>query len=40
MKLNGKSRLEEPGSIAGVADYMFGLKGGHYQCSPMNTNLI
>jgi hypothetical protein len=26
MKLNGKSRVKEPGSIAGVADYMFGLK--------------
>jgi hypothetical protein len=26
MKLNGKSRVKESGSIAGVADYMFGLK--------------
>jgi hypothetical protein len=39
MKLNGKSRVEEPGSIAGFADYMFGFKGEPYQCSPMNTNL-
>ncbi len=40
MKLNWKSRVQEPGGIAGVTYYIFGLKGGPYQCGPMNTNLI